>query len=124
MFYQPLINGGETANGTRILKTETIELGTKVRTLETLLDPVWKIPPNRGLSMVIAGDDGNAFMRGFGRTCSPLAFGHGGAGGQIAWGDPMTGISLGYCTNGFTDWLTVGRRVTAISSLAGSSALQ
>jgi len=124
MFYQPLINGGETANGGRILKTETIELGTKVRTLETLLDPVWKIPPNRGLSMVIAGDDGNAFMRGFGRTCSPLAFGHGGAGGQIAWGDPMTGISLGYCTNGFTDWLTVGRRVTAISSLAGSSALQ
>jgi CubicO group peptidase (beta-lactamase class C family) len=123
MFYQPLVNGGETANGTRILKRETIEFGTKVRTPETLLDPVWKIPPNRGLSMVIAGDDGNAFMRGFGRTCSPLAFGHGGAGGQIAWGDPKTGISMGYCTNGFTDWLTVGRRVTAISSLAGSCAI-
>ena len=123
MFYQPLINGGDTASGMRILKRETIEFGTKVRTPETLLDPVWKIPPNRGLSMVIAGDDGNAFMRGFGRTCSPLAFGHGGAGGQIAWGDPKTGISMGYCTNGFTDWLTVGRRVTAISSLAGSCAI-
>jgi len=123
MFYQPLINSGQTANGTRVLKRETIEFGTKVRTPETLLDPVWKIPPNRGLSMVIAGDDGNAFMRGFGRTCSPHAFGHGGAGGQIAWGDPETGISVGYCTNGFTDWLTVGRRVTAISSLAGSCAM-
>ncbi|TMB69252.1 MAG: beta-lactamase family protein [Chloroflexi bacterium] len=123
MFYQPLINGGETANGTRVIKRETIEFGTKVRTPEMLLDPVWKIPPNRSLSMVIAGDDGNSFMRGFGRTCSPLAFGHGGAGGQIAWGDPETGISVGYCTNGFTDWLTVGRRVTAISSLAGSCAI-
>jgi CubicO group peptidase (beta-lactamase class C family) len=123
MFYQPLINGGETANGSRVLKRETIEFGTKLRTPETLVDPVWKIPPNRGLSMVVAGDDGNAFMRGFGRTCSPLAFGHGGAGGQIAWGDPETGVSVGYCTNGFTDWLTVGRRVTAISSLAGSCAL-
>jgi CubicO group peptidase (beta-lactamase class C family) len=123
MFYQPLINGGETANGTRVLKRETIAFGTQVRTHEALLDPVWKIPPNRGLSMVIAGDDGNAFMRGFGRTCSPLAFGHGGAGGQIAWGDPETGISVGYCTNGFTDWLGVGRRVTALSSLAGLCAI-
>ncbi len=123
MFYQPLINGGETVDGKRVLKPETIEFGTKIRTPETLLDPVWKIPPNRGLSMVVAGDDGNAFMRGFGRTCSPLAFGHGGAGGQIAWGDPETGISVGYCTNGFTDWLTVGRRVTAISSRAGSCAI-
>jgi CubicO group peptidase (beta-lactamase class C family) len=122
MLYQPLINGGETVDGRRVLKRETIEFGTTVRTPEALLDPVWKIPPNRGLSMVIAGDDGNAFMRGFGRTCSPRAFGHGGAGGQIAWGDPETGISVGYCTNGFTDWLTGGRRVTAISSLAGNCA--
>ena len=59
-------------------------------------------------------------MRGFGRTCSPRAIGHGGAGGQIAWGDPATGISVGYCTNGFVDALTMGRRLTAIGSLAGS----
>ena len=49
LFYQPLINGGEAAHGTRVLKPETIEFGTKVRTSERLLDPVWKIPPNRGL---------------------------------------------------------------------------
>ncbi len=122
LFYQPLINGGQTAHGKRVLKRETIEFGTKVRTKERHVDPIWKIPANRGLSIVVAGDDGNAFMRGFGRTCSPKAFGHGGAGGQIAWGDPETGISVGYCTNGFTDWLTVGRRVTALSSLAGNCA--
>jgi CubicO group peptidase (beta-lactamase class C family) len=120
LFYQPLLNGGQTAGGNRVLKSETIEFGTKVRTPAALLDPVWKIPPNRGLSVVVAGDDGQAFMRGFGRTCSPRAFGHGGAGGQIAWGDPETGISVGYVTNGFVDWMTMGRRVTAIGSLAGA----
>jgi len=122
MFYQPLINGGQTVEGKLVLKPETIAFGTKVRTKERHVDPVWNIPANRGLSIVVAGDDGNAFMRGFGRTCSPKAFGHGGAGGQIAWGDPETGISLGYCTNGFVDWMTLGRRVTAIGSLAGNCA--
>jgi len=118
LFYQTLINGGEAPNGRRVLKPETIEFATKVRTKDHHVDPVWKIKANRGLSIVVAGDDGDAFARGFGRTTSPRAFGHGGAGGQIAWGDPETGISLGYCTNGFVDWMTVGRRITAISSLA------
>jgi CubicO group peptidase (beta-lactamase class C family) len=75
---------------------------------------------NRALAVVVAGDDGYAFMRGFGRTCSGRAFGHGGAGGQIAWGDPETGISVGYATNGFADAIALGRRITAISSLAGN----
>ena len=118
LFYQTLIHGGETPNGKRVLKPETIEFATKVRTKDHHVDRVWKIKANRGISIVVAGDDGQAFMRGFGRTVSPRAFGHAGAGGQIAWGDPETGISLGYCTNGFNDWMTVGRRVTAISSLA------
>ena len=36
-------------------------------------------------------------------TYSPATFGHDGAGGQIGWGDPATttGISIGYCANGF-----------------------
>ena len=57
------------------------------------------IPVNRALGVVVAGDE-HRNARGFGHTNSPLAFGHGGAGGQIAWGDPATGISLGYCTSG------------------------
>ena len=81
-------------------------------------------PVNRALSVIVAGGDGNAYMRGFGRTASPRAFGHDGAGGQIAWGDPETGISVGYCTNGFVDLMTQGRRITAISSLAATSALE
>ena len=129
LFYQTLINGGQTVDGRRVLKPETIEFATKVRSKPhhidqalQLIDPSLRVNTNRALAAVVAGDDGNAFMRGFGRTCSGRAFGHGGAGGQIAWGDPETGISVGYCTNGFVDYLTLGRRVTAIGSLAGNCA--
>ncbi|MEX1253179.1 MAG: serine hydrolase domain-containing protein [Dehalococcoidia bacterium] len=123
LFYQPLVNGGQTAARRRILKPETIEFATTVRTTDRHRDAVFEHPVNRARGVVVAGDDGNAFMRGFGRTASPRAFGHGGAGGQIAWGDPETGISLAYCTNGFVDWLTMGRRITALSSLAASCAV-
>ncbi len=124
MFYQPLINGGETADGTRVLRPETIAFATTVRTTDRHRDRTFDYPVNRGLSVVIAGDDGKSFMRGFGRVVSGKAFGHGGAGGQTGWGDPVTGISLGYCTNGFVDWRALGRRVTAISSLAAKCAVE
>jgi CubicO group peptidase (beta-lactamase class C family) len=120
MFYQVLLNGGETPDGTRVLKPETMEFALQVR--NRMPDPVFNVPANRGLSIIVAGDDGSAFMRGFGRVASGRAFGHAGAGGQIAWGDPETGISVGYCTNGFNDWMTAGRRVVAISSLAAGCA--
>jgi len=122
MFYQALVNGGQSADRTRILRPETVELGTTVRSQDHHRDPLMDVPVNRALSVVVAGADGNAHLRGFGRTTSPRAFGHGGAGGQIAWGDPETGISLGYCTNGFVDWMAVGRRITAVSSLAATCA--
>ena len=122
LFYQPLINGGVTADGTRVMKAETIAFATQVRSKPHHVDALTNVYANRGLSIVVAGDDGNAFMRGFGRTCSGRAIGHGGAGGQIAWGDPESGISVGYCTDGFVDYMTYGRRITAIGSLAGNCA--
>jgi CubicO group peptidase (beta-lactamase class C family) len=125
LFYQPLINGGVTADGTRVMKRETIEFATTVRSkpqhidqLLQLIDPSLVVNTNRALSVVVAGGDGYAFCRGFGREASARAFGHGGAGGQIAWGDPETGISVGYCTNGFVDPMTSARRITAVGSLA------
>lgn len=120
LFYQPLINGGVTAAGRRIIRAQTIDFATTVRSKAHHIDRTTNVNANRGLSIIVAGGDGNAYLRGFGRTCSARAFGHGGAGGQIAWGDPETGISIGYCTNGFVDYLTMGRRVTAIGSLAGA----
>jgi CubicO group peptidase (beta-lactamase class C family) len=128
LFYQPLINGGVTTDGTRIMKQETIEFATKVRArphhvdrMLQLINPNLIVNTNRALGVVVAGGDGYAYARGFGRTVSPRAFGHGGAGGQIAWGDPETGISVGYVTNGFVDAMLSGRRVTAVGSIAGDS---
>ena len=80
------------------------------------------IPVNRALGVVVAGDE-HRNARGFGHTNSPLAFGHGGAGGQIAWGDPATGISLGYCTSGHDrNVIRQARRGIGISSRAASCA--
>ncbi len=77
------------------------------------------VPANRSLGLILAGDDGHANVRGLGRTVSPRAFGHNGARGQLAWADPDTGLSLGYCTNGLDDHaVREPRRGTAISSLA------
>ena len=76
-------------------------------------------PANRALGVVVAGDDGNANRRGFGHTQSPRTFGHNGAGGQIAWADPESGLSFSYVTNGRdVNPIREGRRSIGISSRA------
>lgn len=52
----------------------------------------------RGLEF--QGDDRTAAFRCSGGAASPSTFGHGGAAGQIAWADPVTGLSFAYLTNG------------------------
>jgi len=122
LFYQVLINGGKTATGRQVLKPETIAFATRVRTTDQHRDAIYNIPVNRGLSIVVAGDDGYKHLRGFGSLTSARAFGHGGAGGQIAWGDPVSGISLGYCTNGFADLESLRQRTRDICDLAARCA--
>jgi CubicO group peptidase (beta-lactamase class C family) len=51
------------------------------------------VPANRSLAFVLAGDDGFAAHRWMAGT-SPATFGHMGAGGQICWADPATGLSF------------------------------
>ena len=76
-------------------------------------------PANRALGVVVAGDDGNANRRGFGHTQSSRTFGHNGAGGQIAWADPESGLSFCYLTNGRdVNPIREGRRSIGISSRA------
>ena len=113
LFYQGLIHGG-SVDGRRIWRESTLELARTVRSGDHR-DPMSGVPVHRGLGIVIAGDEYRN-LRGFARDNSPLAFGHGGAGGQIAWGDPATGISIGYCTNGHDrNPLRLGRRGLGIS---------
>jgi CubicO group peptidase (beta-lactamase class C family) len=77
------------------------------------------VTANRSLGLVIAGGDGKSNLRGFGHTNSARTFGHNGAGGQIAWADPETGLSFCYLTNGMDQhMIRQGRRGIALSSYA------
>ena len=119
LFYQALLQGGR--NGQRIWRDGILAEARRVRTGD-LLDPLFGKPVSRGLGIVIAGDETRHY-RGFGRTNSPLAFGHNGAGGQLAWVDPATGISLAYLTSAHDrNGIRQGRRGVALGSLAASLA--
>lgn len=121
LFYQGVMrNRGR--DGRQLWKPEVLAEALRPRSGD-LTDPFLGHRVNRALGVVVAGDDGKANFRGFGKTNSPGTFGHGGAGGQIGWGDPAKGISLGYCTNGFDrNEIRQGRRGVAISSLAAACA--
>ena len=121
LFYQALLDGGRALAGRELWKPAMLESAREIRSGD-LRDLLFGKPANRALGLIIAGDESRTY-RGFGHTNSELAFGHGGAGGQIAWADPRTGISIGYCTNGH-DRNTVrqGRRGVGISSRAAGCA--
>lgn len=123
LFYQALLADLADAGGPGIWNTETLQDALRVRTAE-LRDPMIGRLANRALGVVIAGGDDRAF-RGFGPTNSPRAFGHGGAGGQVAWADPETGISFAYLTNGCDrNPLRMGRRGVGLSARAAACLLQ
>jgi CubicO group peptidase (beta-lactamase class C family) len=95
-------------------------LADAIRIRNRLVDELRGVPCNRGLGVQVAGDDGGAHLRGFGHAQSPRAFGHDGAGGQAAWGDPETGLSFCYLTNGLDrNVLREARRRIAVSTRAG-----
>jgi CubicO group peptidase (beta-lactamase class C family) len=117
LFYQALVNGGRAAGGKQVWTQQTIDEGTRVR---NNFPDLLGVPVNRALGVIVAGDK-RRNARGFGHTNSERAFGHGGAGGQIGWGDPVTGISFGYCTNGHDRHMVrQARRGVSISTKAAS----
>jgi CubicO group peptidase (beta-lactamase class C family) len=122
LFYQALLHGGRTPDGETLWRPETLGMAREIRS-GGLRDPLFGKLANRGLGLMIAGD-GERNYRGFGHTNSAASFGHGGAGGQIAWADPETGISVGYCTDGHDrNAIRQARRSIGISSRAALCAL-
>lgn len=84
-------------------------------------DPLFSMPANRTRGLVQAGGDGFSFLRGFGSSVSPQAFGHNGAAGQVAWADPASGLSFAYVTNGIDSHvIRQFRRGMSLSTRAGS----
>lgn len=73
----------------------------------------------RTLGLELQGDDATARFRSGSGAASPATFGHGGAAGQIAWADPVSGLSFAYLTNG-CDLHTVrqARRVRELATAA------
>ena len=120
LFYQALLHGG--LDGVELWNAQTRESVRRVRSGD-LKDMMFRKPANRALGIIISGDDSRSF-RGFGKTNSPEAFGHNGAGGQLCWADPATGLSLTYLTPGHDRHnIRQARRGVAISSLAAECAL-
>jgi CubicO group peptidase (beta-lactamase class C family) len=116
LFYQALL-AALRGDDERIWKVDTVRQGLRVRTGD-LTDPLFRKRVHRALGLVIAGDADRTY-RGFGHTGSEHSFGHNGAGGQIAWADPDSGISFVYCTNGMDRHpIRQARRSVALSSLA------
>ncbi|MEE8327051.1 MAG: serine hydrolase, partial [candidate division NC10 bacterium] len=78
----------------------------------SLPDPLMNLPANRTLGVVIGA--------GFGTTWgeSPTAFGWPGAGGQIGFAEPATGISFAFLQMGDTDQVGQFTRGIKMSILA------
>ncbi len=88
-----------------------------------LPDPLTHVPSNRALGTVIAGEGRDAALRGFGYKMSPRTFGHAGAGGQIAFADPDSGLSFCYLTNGLdANVIREHRRTASIANKMGALA--
>ncbi len=113
LFYQALLHNPDALWDSAVLADGT----SRVRFDH--LDAFTQVPANRTLGLTVAGDDGKAMMREFGKACSPRAFGASGLGGQIAWADPVSGISFCYLTNGLdADLVASYLRSSRLSTLA------
>ena len=114
LFYQALLH-----DPVAIWKPEVLTDVTS--TVRNSFPDYMGVPANRTRGLIVKGDDERAHVRGMGRTVSPRTFGHNGAGGQIAWADPETGLSFCYLTNGIDQHeLRQWRRGAAISNRAGN----
>ena len=115
LFYQALLQNPEGLWDPAVLADGTGHIRG------TFDDPLLGVAANRTLGLIVAGDDGNAPRRGFGKTVSGRAFGHLGLGAQVAWADPATGISFCFVSNGHEiDLLAQGRRIHSLNNRAGA----
>ena len=114
LYYQGVLH-----NRDKLWDQAVIDAGTEP--IVDLPDPIRGMPAHRSRGLMVAGDPPDAQMRGFGYGLSPRTYGHDGAGGQIAWVDPDSGLSFCYLTNGLdANVLREARRTLGLSSRAAT----
>jgi len=107
-----MVQGG-TLNGVRLLSPRTIEYVTRNFTADRV-DGYMGMPMHRGLGPHSRGVTDT--IRGLGSIASPRTFGHGGVGSSYCWGDPDSGVSFAYITNGRIPDPWHGARLDVISN--------
>ena len=81
------------------------------------------VPAHRSQGLVVAGEPPDSTRRGYGHGQGPRTFGHNGAGGQLAWADPDSGVSFCYLTNGLDEHvIRQARRGIGINTRAVAAA--
>ena len=95
-FYQMMVGLG-TLNGVRVLSPRLVQYVTRNFT-GSRVDDYMGMPMHRGLGPHSRGTTDT--IRGLGALASPRTFGHGGVGSSYCWGDPDSGVSFAYLTNG------------------------
>lgn len=121
LFFDGLL-ADEGGSGKGIWQREMLQDAWTPRQID-LIDPMTKHPARRGLGVVTAGSDAKMW-RGFPENVSARSFGHMGAGGQIAWADPESGLCFAYCTNAAQqNAARQGAIGFGLSTLAASSVL-
>ncbi len=116
-FYQMLVQGGQLG-GVRLLSPRTIQYVTQDFTGDRI-DLQSGRPMHRGLGPYVRS--GSESARGTGSIGHKRTFGHGGAGSSFCWGDPDSGVSMAYLTNGRhpEDWHDT--RTEVVSNLVHSA---
>lgn len=94
LFYQQLLHNSAGVFDVDVLADVT----GNVR--NTMAGEAMGILAMRTLGLEVQGDDPTATFRAGSGAASPRTFGHGGAGGQIGWADPESGLSFSYLTDG------------------------
>lgn len=119
LFYQALLHNPAQLWDDAILADAT----GNIRALHA--DPYSGIAANRSLGPIVQGNDGHAARRGMGSVhTSAGSFGHHGAGGQVAWADPQSGISFCFLTDSLdANGVRVARRGPLLSDLAAQAAV-
>jgi CubicO group peptidase (beta-lactamase class C family) len=113
-FYQMLLGKGRLG-GLRLFSPRLVSYVTRDFTGDRPDEFMGGIPMHRGLGPHARGLSDRT--RGLGLLASPGTFGHGGVGSSYSWGDPESGVSFTYITNGVSPDPWHSARLDRVSNL-------